>query len=76
MTEEPEIGDTEDRGIGAPMLLIVPGSTPSDDKHRLLDRLQEDYGYGIMLEHNSEHQAVYTIAPGFYDEEEDSSNED
>lgn len=55
---------TEDRAVGAPMLLIAPHDTASDNTLRLLDRLQEDYGYDVEKEYANEHQAVYAVAPG------------
>lgn len=62
------IRETEDRERGRQMLLIVPASTASDNDMRLLNRLKEDYGYGVILEYSNEYQAVYSLSPGFDNE--------
>lgn len=62
------IKETADRQEGDDMLLIVPAGTASDNDHRLLDRLREDYGYGVFKEYSNDYQAVYSLSPGFDDE--------
>ena len=65
--EEKSIGETDDREAGDDMLLLIASGTASDNALRLLDRLQEDYGYGVMKEYASKHQSVYSITPAFED---------
>lgn len=62
------IKETSDRDKGDDILVIVPAGTASDNDHRLLERLREDYGYGVFKEYSNEYQAVYSITPGFDDE--------
>lgn len=69
-TEEKLIGETEDRDAGAPMLLIIASNVASDNAHRLMERLREDYGYGVVKEYGNEYQAVYSLTPAF-DSEQD-----
>lgn len=62
------IAETEDRDAGEPMLLIVAAGTATDNAHRLLTRLRDDYGYGVVKEYGSEAQVVYSVTPAFDDE--------
>lgn len=70
--DDKPIGETTDRYTGGSMLLIVNEEVASDSTHRLLDRLREDYGYGVVKEYSGPNQTVYSVTPEFYRECQDS----
>lgn len=63
--DERPIEDTENRGDGAPVTLIIPKAdepAKADDTRRLIARL-ETMGYATHKEYENEYQAVYTVQP-------------
>ena len=63
--DERPIEETENRGGGVPLTLIVPKGEEhpkADDTHRLIARLKT-MSYGVHKEYENEYQAVYTVQP-------------